>query len=80
MSHHYHVYQFFPDDTSERILSYATAEEAVVCAKSRTQYPAALIGIIRRIIITDDGDHTCFEWQHGRGVTFPLRASQGNNQ
>jgi hypothetical protein len=26
---------------------------------------------IARIIITDSGDDTCFQWEKGKGVTFP---------
>jgi hypothetical protein len=28
-------------------------------------------GPIVKIIITDGGDHTVFEWQRGKGITFP---------
>jgi len=67
------VWQFFPDETYERVALRVGAKEAVEIAKSYTTRPAALIGIIRRVIITDDGDHICFEWQFGKGVTFPPR-------
>jgi hypothetical protein len=35
-----------------------------------TQTVAAKRGFVERVIITDGGDETCFEWQHGKGVTF----------
>ena len=50
-----------------------SAEEAVETARSYTTRPAAVLGIIRRVIITDGGDNTCFEWKNGEGVTYPPR-------
>jgi hypothetical protein len=32
---------------------------------------AAKMGIVQRIIITDESDHTVFEWIKGKGVTYP---------
>ncbi len=74
------VYQFFPDDTSECVAEFVDAETAVTIAKSYTERPAAKIGIIQRVIITDGGDFTNFEWKYGQGVTYPtpeLRAGGG---
>jgi len=65
------VVQFFPDDTHETICAFVDARTAVETAKSYTDRPAALIGIIRRVIITDGGDYTVFEWKFGEGVTYP---------
>lgn len=64
------VYQFFPDDTYEAVARFVPAKEATELAFRLTQTLAARHGTIRRIIITDGGDATCFEWQAGRGVTF----------
>jgi hypothetical protein len=52
------------------------AQEAVELAKNLTQRPAVLLGIIQRVIITDGGDFTVFEWKHGEGVTFPKQGEQ----
>lgn len=49
------------------------AKEAVELAKSFTERPAVAMGIIRRVIITDGGDNTVFEWLADKGVTFPPR-------
>jgi hypothetical protein len=46
-----------PKDAGELALSYATR-------------PAAQMGIIKKVIITDGGDHTCFVWEFGKGVTY----------
>jgi hypothetical protein len=64
---------FYPDDTYEYVHRWITAEEAVKAAKSYTERPAALIGIIKRVIITDGDDFTNFEWIFGKGVTYPKR-------
>ena len=66
------VWQFFPDDWHEKVGDHLPAKEAVELARSYTVRPAAVIGVIQRVIITDDGDNTVFEWQFGKGVTFPL--------
>ena len=65
------VYQFFPDGTSYEELYCVDAESAVTKAHAITRSPGAMLGITRRIIITDGGDSTVFEWQYGKGVTFP---------
>lgn len=70
------VWQFFPDDTYECVRRNVGPQEAVETAKSYTTRPAAMLGIIRRVIITDGGDAAVFEWKHGEGVTFPPPAQQ----
>lgn len=65
------VWWFDPDGWHERIGSDLDANDAVALAKEWTLRPAALIGIVARIIITDSGDSTVFEWRHGEGVVFP---------
>lgn len=67
------VAQFFPNGTWEYVKRGVEAKEAVETAKDYSERPAAKIGIIRRIIITDGGDNTVFEWKFGEGVTFPPR-------
>jgi len=65
------VVQFFPDGTYEYVRRFVTAEEAINVAKSYTTRPAAKIGVIQRVIITDGGDCTVFEWKYGEGIVFP---------
>lgn len=67
------VHQFFADETSEEVASQLDAKSAVETAHSFTTRPAAVMGIIRRVIITDSSDCCVFEWQSGQGVTFPTR-------
>jgi hypothetical protein len=64
------VFIFFPDDYHICEGEGLTAEEAVRLAKRCTERPAVQLGVIKRVIITDDGDNTVFEWTHGKGVTF----------
>lgn len=70
------VYIFFPDGSHHCEGSFTEALEAVQCAKRQTEKPAVLLGMIRRVIITDGGDFTCFEWKHGEGVTYPPAPKQ----
>lgn len=65
------VYQFFPDGSYERVRHFVSAEEAVKAAKHYTDNVATKLGVVERVIITDDDDFTCFEWLRGKGITFP---------
>lgn len=69
------VWQFLKGGRHECVGRGLGAKAAVETAKAYTERPAAQIGVIERIIITDDGDHTVFEWRFGPGVTFPPRGS-----
>jgi hypothetical protein len=69
------VVQFFPDGTYEYVKRLVGAEEAVRTAKDYSTRPAVLLGVIERIIITDGGDCTVFEWKAGEGVTFPAKST-----
>jgi hypothetical protein len=51
--------------------AFLEAEAAATLAVECSRRPAAVAGFIRRIIITDGGDDTVFEWRYGEGVTFP---------
>jgi hypothetical protein len=67
------VCQFFWDDTYEYVNRFVGPEEAVNAAHSLCHSVGARIGTTRRVIITDGGDLTVFEWKHGEGVVFPTR-------
>jgi hypothetical protein len=71
MTDEFSVWIFFPDGSHVDEVRWVDAETAVRLAKEITERPAAEIGLIERVIITDGGDNTCFEWKHGQGVTFP---------
>jgi hypothetical protein len=70
MDEQYSVCQFFEDGTHEYVRRHVDAKAAVEAAKHYTSNVAAKIGFVHRVIITDGGDCICFEWQHGKGVTF----------
>jgi len=65
------VVQFFMDDSYEYVRRFVPAQEAIDAAKRYTTSVGARIGTTKRVIITDSGDMTCFEWVYGKGVTFP---------
>jgi hypothetical protein len=67
------VVQFFADDSYEYVKRWITAAEAVPLAKRLSESVGGRIGTTRRIIITDGGDYTVFEWKFGQGVTYPPR-------
>lgn len=63
------VWQFFMDETSERVLQNVDARTTVEKAKALTLTVGGRIGTTARIIITDCHDNTCFEWKHRICVT-----------
>jgi hypothetical protein len=73
----FNVVQFYSDKAGplagkhEFVRRYVTAEEAVLAARHYTDNVACRTGIIDRVIITDGGDFTVFQWEYGKGVTFP---------
>lgn len=66
------VYQFFTDDSYEHVLRWVPAEEAVKKAHSLARSVGGQIGTTKRVVITDSGDHTVWEWIYGKGRTFPV--------
>jgi hypothetical protein len=65
------VCQFFEDGSYEYVQRFVSAEEAVNAAMHYTNNVATKIGITKRVIITDGGDCTNWEWIEGKGVVFP---------
>ena len=67
---------FWWDPTGEHHTEkqFVDAQTAVETSASLIKRPAAQLGMIRRVIITDGGDCTNFEWKYGEGVTFPIEA------
>lgn len=64
----YNTVIFFPDETYEYVRRNVSAKEAVETAHSYCTRPAAMIGIIARIIVTDEGDYTNFDWRWRPGL------------
>lgn len=67
----FNVFQFFPDGKYEQVRSNVSVKEAVEAAKHYTTCVGAQVGTTVRVIITDSGDLINFEWEFGKGVTFP---------
>ena len=73
MSDEFSVCQFFENDMYEWVRTNVGAEEAVTAFQHYTSNVACQLGITKRVIITDGGDCIAMEWQHGRGITFPIK-------
>lgn len=71
MSETFNVVQFFEGELSDYICRSVTAQEAMMTLGDYSRRPAAKIGIIRRLIVTDSGDCTNAEWRFGEGFTYP---------
>jgi hypothetical protein len=69
------VCQFFPGGDYEYVRSGVGAEEAVKAAHHYANSVGAKLGTTMRVIITDGGDCTVFEWRFGEGVVFPPPAA-----
>lgn len=41
--------------------------------KRLTQGPAAQLGMVSRVIVTDGGDQIVFEWKKDEGITWPTK-------
>lgn len=67
----YRLYLFYADDSREEFGPTADVEELVIKAKGFSESVGAKIGTLTRMIITDSGDYTIFEWTTKEGVVFP---------
>lgn len=71
----FNVVQFFADDCGhEYVARDIEGLAAVRLAKQLTERLGARIGTTLRVIITDSGDNTVFQWNFGAGVTWPTPA------
>jgi hypothetical protein len=75
MREEFSVWVFLPDETYFAEARWIGAEASVKLARELTLRPAAKVGLINRVLITDGGDFSVFEWVYGKGVTFPPLAS-----
>jgi hypothetical protein len=71
----FNVVQFFADEGYEYVARDIDSASAVDLAMRLSDTLGARLGTTRRVIITDGGDDTNFEWVYGVGVTFPQRAT-----
>lgn len=72
------VWAFDRDEYHDCVANDLDAQNAVqTAAKLVGLVDAGIMPAVRRIIITDDGDCTVFEWRAGQGVTYPTPAQRG---
>lgn len=74
MTKEFSVWEFVGEGKDEKHILVARRvgpEEAVQAAKTSMNKPAALLGIIREVRITDGGDFCNFHWKYGEGIVFP---------
>jgi hypothetical protein len=63
------VYQFFPDDSCEKVAEFVSGRDAALVASRLINSLGARLGTTRRVIITDGLDCLAWEWRHGQGIT-----------
>lgn len=73
------LYWWDPDGSIHEELRFVGAEEAVKRSFTLANGPAAKMGIVKRIMITDGGDFCVFDWNSDAGVIWPDRESQVDN-
>lgn len=68
------VYWWDAENNQHCELNLTSDFEKVKSALDRlTQGSAAIIGIVRRVIVVDPGDCINFEWRYGEGLVFPTQ-------
>ena len=70
-SEEFNVIQFFKNGKYEYVRRNVPAVQAVDALKHYTDNVAVKLGLIEKVIITDDLDYTVAEWKHGIGFTYP---------
>jgi hypothetical protein len=70
------VVAFFDDGTHHYVERWLGRREALMLAWHCFRKQEAKSGSINRVIITDGGDYTVFEWKRGDGITWPLPEEQ----
>ncbi len=65
------TYEFYEGGSYTALCKYVSAKQSVDEAQKVIVGPDAKSGKVKRVIITDGGDCTNFEWEYGKGITFP---------
>ena len=71
------VVEFGDDDKHAYIERAMKGRDAVELAAKCCRRSAHPDSGVHRVIITDGGDNTVFEWKRGVGITFPLNWTGG---
>lgn len=74
------VYWWDRDGGQHEESRFVIAELAVHQAKRLSCGPASALGMVKRVIITDGGDFTVFEWKHGEGITYPTAEQRAQHR
>jgi len=72
----FHVFQFFPDGSYEKVRDYVLLPEALEGFKHYCTSVGARIGTTVRVILVDMGDLVCAEWEFGKGLVYPTPAQE----
>jgi len=72
------ICQFFTDGSYEYVRRFVSAEDAVQIAAHYATSVGAKLGTTVRVIITDGGDCINWEWEFGKGITFPKQEEKAN--
>jgi hypothetical protein len=67
------VWLFYSSGYHDKAEEELPADAAVAAAKRFSESVGAKTGLLEEIRITDSGDYCVFQWQHGKGITFPPR-------
>jgi len=70
------VVQFFPDDSYHYVRRFVSQETAFKVVLHYIANVAARMGVTRKVIITDGGDCTIFEWVAEKGIVFPPEVAE----
>lgn len=65
MENEFSVYWWDRDGGQHRELQFVDAERAVKAAHRLTCGPASVLGVVKKVMITDGGDHCNFLWEDG---------------
>ena len=69
------VVQFFENGMYEYVRRGVGAKEAVEASAHYCGSVGARMGVVTKVMITDGDDFCVFQWEHGKGVVFPLEAA-----
>jgi len=71
MENEFSVYWWDRDGGQHEELRFVDGERAVSACRRLTHGPASVLGFVERVIITDGGDCTAFEWNKTHGLIWP---------
>ena len=65
------VYWWSADGSQHEELRFVDVDTAMNRVMTLVKGPASKLGLVARVIITDGGDFTCFEWLKDKGLVYP---------